>query len=149
MKIKLRKQLSVNELIKWLTKFFTSSFKIDLSEYKIDENNWGVVLSEQLPLLISIDTTNDDFPIFVLNSKICEIPLSNILPFYRKCLELNTLFQGAAIFLNDSCVYFSQKIPVGYLYSEELSMYLNYQLNSSKSLYESLFEEFEITNEDL
>lgn len=141
-----RNKTTINDIIGWLESFFQES-GLTLSEYKIEnstDRSWSIIFPDQIPIFIIIYESDSDVSIFEIRSELCEIPQDNILPFYRKCLELNSCFQCSTIILDEAKVCFIQRKPIEFLTKEELLNTFAYHLKESKELFKKLLTEFEI-----
>ena len=146
MKFWQKKQTTVNDIVKWLEYIF-QKMDLILSDHEPEDPNdktWGITLPDQIQFIIHIDETDSDIIIFELYSILCEIPQQNILPFYRKCLELNLILCGGTIIINETQVCFVQKRSIDDIAEEELSNMITYHLNVSTGLLNDLSEEFDI-----
>lgn len=146
MKIWKSKKNTAIDVEKWITALYKEG-ELDLTEYKIPEEKytWLTYFGE-IPVYINIDTSEPEIEFIIINSVLCEIPLKkeHILPFYRKCLELNTLFFGASLTINETRVSFFQKRDIEFITEPILGDMIRYQINITEHVLKELAEEFEI-----
>jgi hypothetical protein len=79
-----------------------------------------------------------------MDSVLGEMPQNNLLPFYRKCLELNySLFNGSITLLGAQVWYVQQQYIENINESKLASMFAE-QLSNTEKLYEVLSNEFDM-----
>ncbi len=145
MKFWQKKPTTVNNIVKWLDSIFQKMGFI-LSDHEIEGTNiktWEIMY-DQIPFFIRIDEIESDIIFFELRSMLCEIPRQNILPFYRKCLELNYDLFGGTIILAETKVCYVQKRQIGYITEEELLGMVGNHLYAATELLSNLSGEFDI-----
>jgi hypothetical protein len=146
MKFWKNKKTTVGDIESWLVSIYKNA-ELELSEFKVpdEERSWLSYFSE-IPLYINIDMSDSENPTIILNSNLCEIPLKKeqILPFYRKCLELNAFLFGASLTVKDTRVSFFQKRDIEFMSEPILSDMIRYQISITERVLKDLAGEFEI-----
>ncbi len=146
MKLWKSKKNTAIDVEKWITALYKEG-ELDLTEYKIpeEEHTWLTYFGE-IALYIKIDTSDPELRTIILNSVLCEIPLNKeeILPFYRKCLEINSYLFGASLTIDDTRVSFFQKRDIEFISEPILSDMIRYQINLTEGVLKELAGEFEV-----
>lgn len=138
----LDKQVPVHECVSMLEKLFRQ-FDVRLSEVEIDEPHAWWIERENSGIYIKIDKNEIlESPTLEITSPILKLPTSNILPFYRRCLELNGILVGCAISVcEDRILITSERSLRGLDYQEVEDMVVSVS-NFADSAIEILSEEF-------
>ena len=141
-------QTTVNDLEFWL-KFMFEHEGFNFSDRKIktsDQEVWGLeVIEEKQVFAFFIINDTDPEEIFLeMRSVLGKVPKGNLLPFYRKCLELNHGFSRGSITLNEAEVWFFQYQDIETFSPEAFVQMFISHISDTKELYETLSDEFEI-----
>jgi hypothetical protein len=141
-------QTTVDDIEEWLEVLFESEGLV-LSEHRVEDSeqkNWGIgsVGYEHIYATITINDADPEVIFLEMNSMLGGMPQNNLLPFYRKCLELNySLFNGS-ITLIGAQVYFVQQQYIENINEGKLANMFAEQLSNTEKLYEILSSEFEM-----
>ena len=141
-------QTTVDDIESWLEDIFESRGLI-LSEHKIEsseQKSWGIgsVGHDHIYATFTLDDADPEMIFLEMNSVLGEMPQNNLLPFYRKCLELNySLFNGSITLLGAQVWYVQQQYIENINESKLASMFAE-QLSNTEKLYEVLSNEFEM-----
>ncbi len=140
-------QTTADDIETWLEAIFESEGLV-LSEHKIEDSehkSWAIGTGhEQIYAVIIINDTDPTMIFLEIDSILGEMPQNNLLPFYRKCLELNySLFNGSITLLGAQVWYVQQQYIENINESKLASMFAE-QLSNTEKLYEVLSNEFEM-----
>ena len=141
-------QTTVNDIENWLEIMFESkglSFS-DRELKRPDQKVWGMEVFEEkqvFAFFIIYDTDPDEIYL-EMRSVLGKVPKNNLLPFYRKCLELNHGFSSGSITLNEAEVWFFQYQDIETISFETFVQMFTSHIYDTKELYETLADEFEI-----
>lgn len=114
--------------------------RIDLDSK--DEKGWVIQKgSAQIIILIAENDLVEDYTIEVV-SPILKLPPQNILPFYRRCLELNRYLVGCATCVNEDKVLVRAELPLSGLNLESLALMILNVAGAADQLDNDLAEEF-------
>jgi len=143
-----RAQTTVTDIENWLEVMFESKGLV-LSEHKIKssgQNVWGIEAVEHKHVFafFIIDDADPEMICLEMRSVLGEMPQSNLLPFYRKCLELNHGFSNGSITLNEAEIWFFQYQNLEDITFENFAEMFASQLGITEELYETLTDEFDI-----
>ena len=146
MKLWKSKKTTVVDIVDWITDVFKEA-ELDLSEYAVPdvEHTWVTYIGD-IQLYIKIDISDPETENLILDSCLCEIPAKEILPFYRKCLDMNSLFLGGCLSLDETRVSFVQRRVIENMNEAEFGKIIGYQINVSEQVLKELEQEFEIVN---
>jgi hypothetical protein len=135
---------SVKDIVKWLESKFSGT-ESKFADFQIPdiENAW-MFENEDISISIMINTSEPRYEYIHFSTVICEIPNDNILPFYRKCLEINKNLIGAVITLDDSKVCFDQLQFIKFISKKHLDQMFEIQIKLSANVLDDLANEFEI-----
>ena len=138
----LDKQVPIHECVSMLEKLF-KQFDVNLSEVKIDDSHTWWIERENSGLYVKIDENEIlECPTLEVTSPILKLPARNILPFYRKCLELNSILVGCAITVcEDRILITSERSLRGLDYQEVEDMVVSVA-SFADSVIEEVSEEF-------
>jgi hypothetical protein len=120
---------------------------VDIKDSKIDmesKNDRGWVIrrgSAQIMILIS-ENDEDNDPTIEILSPILKLPSKNILPFYRRCLELNRYLIGCSTCVNEDIVFIRAEMPLGGLDVESVALMICNVAVAADQLDDELAEEF-------
>jgi hypothetical protein len=144
MKIWKSKKTTVVDIVDWITDVFKEA-ELDLSEYAVPDvaYTW-VTYIDEIQLYIKIDTSDPEANNLILDSCLCEIPTKEILPFYRKCLDMNSLFLGGCLTLDETRVSFVQRRTIENMNEAEFGQIIGYQMSVSEQVLKELNEEFKV-----
>jgi hypothetical protein len=96
--------------------------------------------SAEIIILIALDDDNN--PTIEVFSPILKLPSQNILPFYRKCLELNRYLIGCATCVNEDKVLVRAELPLGGLDLESIALMILNVAGAADQLDDELADEF-------
>jgi hypothetical protein len=122
-------------------------FGVDVKNSRLDldsKNDRGWVIqkgSAQIIILIS-ENDEDDDPTIEIFSPILKLPSQNILPFYRRCLELNWVLVGCAICVSEDKVLVRAEMPLNGLNVESIGLTILNVAGAADQLDDDLAEEF-------
>jgi len=141
-------QTTVDDVEKWLEVIFESEGLI-LSEHKIEDSeqkSWaiGSVGYDHIYVTITINDTDPEVIFLEMNSMLGGMPQNNLLPFYRKCLELNYSLFNSSITLIGAQVHFVQQQYLENINDGKLASMFADQFSNTEKLYEVLSNEFEM-----
>jgi hypothetical protein len=106
-----------------------------------DVRGWNIKKgSAEIIILIALDDDND--PTIEVFSPILKLPSQNILPFYRKCLELNRYLIGCATCVTEDKVLVRAELPLGGLNLESIALMILNVAGAADQLDDELAEEF-------
>ncbi len=120
---------------------------VDSKDSKIDmesKNDSGCVIqrgSAQVIILIK-ENDEDDAPSIEVLSPILKLPPQNILPFYRRCLEVNRYLIGCATGVNEDIVFVRAEMPLEGLDTESIVLMICNVAMAADQLDDELSEEF-------
>ncbi|MBT7092121.1 MAG: hypothetical protein HN936_02670 [Bacteroidetes bacterium] len=140
-------QTTVGDIEEWLEVLFESEGLV-LSEHRIEDSeqkSWAIGTGhEQIYAVLIINDTDPTMIFLEIDSILGEMPQNNLLPFYRKCLELNySLFNGSITLLGAQVWYVQQQYIENINESKLASMFAE-QLSNTEKLYEVLSNEFDM-----
>lgn len=124
-----------------------SEIGVDVKDSRLDldskdERGWVIQKgSAQIIILIAENDLVEDFTIEVV-SPILKLPSQNILPFYRRCLELNRYLVGCATCVNEDKVLVRAELSLSGLTLESLALLILNVAGSADQLDNDLAEEF-------
>ncbi len=119
---------------------------VDIKESRLDlesKNYRGWVIqkgSAQIIILIA-ENDEDDDPTIEVVSPILKLPSQNILPFYRRCLELNRGLIGCAVCVSEDKVLVRAEIPLSGLSLESIALMIFNVAGAADQLDDELAEE--------
>ena len=119
--------------------------KIDASSTKINvENGLGWVIEKGSASIFIIIAKNEfiDESTLEVFSPILKLPTQNILPFYRRCLELNRIMVGCALCVQKDQVMVLAERPLQGISYEEIESIVMSVANAADKLDDDLAEEF-------
>ena len=140
-------QTTADDIETWLEAIFESEGLV-LSEHRIEDSeqkSWAIGTGlEHVGVLLVINDTDPEMIFLEMDGVLGEIPQSNLLPFYRKCLELNySLFNGS-ITLIGAKVWYAQQQYIENINEGKLASMFAEQFSNTEKLYEVLSNEFEM-----
>ena len=140
-------QTTADDIETWLEAIFESDGLV-LSEYRIEDyeqKSWAIGTEhEHIGVVLIINDTDPEMIFLEMDSVLGEMPQNNLLPFYRKCLELNySLFNGSITLLGAQVWYVQQQYIENINESKLASMFAE-QLSNTEKLYEVLSNEFDM-----
>ena len=140
-------QTTVGDIEEWLEVLFESEGLV-LSEHRIEDSeqkSWAIGTEhEHIYAVLIINDTDPEMIFLEMDSVLGEMPQNNLLPFYRKCLELNySLFNGSITLLGAQVWYVQQQYIENINESKLASMFAE-QLSNTEKLYEVLSNEFDM-----
>lgn len=139
-------KVSVSSYIQIVEDLF-KKLDIDTRESRLDiesQNDRGWVIqkgSAQIIILIA-ENDEDDNPTLEVVSPILKLPSQNILPFYRRCLELNRYLIGCAVCVSENKVLVRAEIPLSGLSPESIALMIFNVAGAADQLDDELAEEF-------
>ena len=143
-----KNKTTVNDIKDWLEYMFESKGLTfpDRKLKRVEQEVWGmeVIDEKQVFAFFTIDDAEPGEISLEMCSVLGKEPKSNLLSFYRKCLELNrTIFRGS-ISVNEARVSFVQNEFLQYISFETFVQMFTSHISDTKELYETLTDEFEI-----
>ncbi|MBL7028611.1 MAG: hypothetical protein ISR88_09300 [Candidatus Marinimicrobia bacterium] len=110
---------------------------------------WGITILEHLEnkdihAFIIIDDADPELIKLEIRSVLGEVPQSNSLPFYQKCLELNCSIFSGSISLNGAQIWYVQNEYLENITFDKLALMFANQIGTTAELYETLANEFEM-----
>jgi hypothetical protein len=130
------------DVVEWMHNYF-KGVEIPISDFeKIEDNevHWEFLWHGK-PYYILIDENR-----IMLLFHVGEIPTDLILPFYRRCLELNTELLMASINVFDTSVRLVLLSPVEHLEEKELHLFLESHMDMAQYVLEELSKDFEMND---
>jgi hypothetical protein len=119
----------------------------DIKDSRLDlesKNDRGWLIqkgSAQIIILIA-ENDEDDDPTIEVVSPILKLPAQNILPFYRRCLELNRYLIGCAVCVSEDKVLVRAEMPLSGLNLESIALMILNVAGAADQLDDELAEEF-------
>ncbi len=130
------------DVVEWMHNYFKGE-GIPISDFVKNEDNeihWEFLWHER-PYYILIDEGK-----IILVFHVGEIPSDLILPFYRRCLELNSDLVMASINIFETSVRLSLFSSIEHLEEKELHNMLESHMNMSQYVLEELSKDFEMND---
>lgn len=148
-------QTTVQDIEVWFEVIFAikglsfSGHKLNTLGNKI----WGITILEHLEhkdiyAFIIIDDSDPELIKLEIRSVLGEVPQSNSLLFYQKCLELNSSIFSGSISLNGAQIWYVQNEYLENITFEKLALMFANQIGETAELYETLTDEFEMKKVD-
>ncbi len=140
MKILRVRKTARSDVVEWMRNYF-KGVGLPISDLKKNEDNeihWEFLWHDR-PYYILIDEEK-----IILVFHVGDIPSELILPFYRRCLELNSELVLASINIFETSVRLSLFSSIEHLEEKELQMMLESHLNMSQFVLEELSKDFEL-----
>ena len=133
---------SVQDCIK-IVEDFLNSVGLNPSVQRIDDpETLGWWASRGSALIYILLNDRDSFQSIRILSPILYLPEENILPFYRRCLELNMGLFNCAIGVSEDKVYIVTERPIVGLDPEEFEGTVNFLSATADDLDDKLADEF-------
>jgi hypothetical protein len=141
-------QTTVQDIENWLEVMYETK-GLSFSGHKLKtlgEKIWGISIFEDKHVYVYfiIDDADPEEIYIEMRSVLGKEPKSNLLPFYRKCLELNHGFSNGSITLNEAEIWFFQYQNLEDITFENFAEMFASQLGITEELYETLTDEFDI-----
>lgn len=120
---------------------------VDVKDSRIDldsKNDRGWIIQKGSAQIIILITENDDDdnPTIEVVSPILKLPSQNILPFYRRCLELNRYLIGCAFCVSEDKVLVRAEVPLSGLDVESIALMIANVAGAADQFDNELAEEF-------
>lgn len=126
-----------------LIEAFLRSVGLNPKEQRLTNPNtlgW-LIIRGSAKVFILIGHDNDEITLEIV-CPILHIPSQNILPFYRKCLEINRYLTGCALCVNEDQVLLVSGRNVQGLDYKEVETMIHYAATAADGLDNKLAEEF-------
>lgn len=135
------KEISKEDCITMVENFL-NKIGLNPSEQRLkgDTIGWVAVRGSAITYIMIFEYEN--FASIRIYSPILYLPEENILPFYRKCLEINFELVNCAICVYEDKVALVVERPIGGLDPEELEGMVNYLSSVADDLDNKLADEF-------
>ena len=145
MKIFEKDKTTINDIKHWMETYL-EEVEFDLADIKVQdaENAWFLPDDKINGFYIIIDTDSPEDITIELLAPLFELPKENILPFYRKCLEINNELYNTSIVVRETRIYLFCKQDIEYIRENEFIMSLNYHMGVAGYVCDLLKEEFEV-----
>ena len=138
---KKEKQVSKEDCIAMVEDFITN-IGLNPSDQRLKGDTIGWVLSRGSAIIYIMIFEYENLTTIRVYSPILYLPEENILPFYRKCLEINFSLVNCAICVYEDKVALVVERPIGGLDPEELEGMTNYLSSVADDLDNKLADEF-------
>lgn len=136
------KETTARDCIKMVDNFF-QKIGLDSSRQKLpDRDTTGWWAQRGSAIVYIILNEHDDLETIRIISPILNLPNENILPFYRRCLEINMSLFNCAIGVYDDKVVLISERPIDGLDPEELEGNINFLSGVADDLDNKLADEF-------
>lgn len=143
-----KRDTQVEDCVKWLNLFYKKE-NADLSNKKDDKKNSWYFMDID-PFILNVLIHYEDGRHFLqLISNICEIPEENILPFYRKCLEINAELDRFCLAIQGMTISLNLKQPIFNLSQDELEDIIYQYRKCIIKVFKSLSNEFGVEEKSL
>jgi hypothetical protein len=137
------KKITTQDAVQMVEQFL-QKVGLNPSQHRIEDPSapaWGIVRGSA-QVYISVIHRDEGDPFLRIYSPMLYLPSDNILPFYRRCLEINKeLFNCALSVHEDKVLLISQRSILG-LDPEELEGTLNFLSSVADDLDNKLADEF-------
>lgn len=136
------KEIGIRECVKMIEGFF-KKFNINPNQQRVsDRETLGWWLKRGSALVYIILNQAEDMPTVRIVSPILYLPETYILPFYRKCLELNVELVNCAFGVSDDRVVLVSERPIDGLDAHELEGTIKYLSAVADDVDDKLASEF-------
>lgn len=138
----LEKKISIEECIRMIEKLLREC-KIDLSNAKDkDSPTWFIQVGSALIYIKLQKNEFIDDVTLEITSPILKLPNQNILPFYRRCLEINSTLVGCALCASEDSIMVTSERTLRGLDYQEVEDMLIAVANAADQIDDDLAEEF-------